>query len=119
MMQEGLEPVYRQGRSLSFGEIADLTFALLEKFSKIPTGREAAEEQNPEHYVLSRREHEVLQLIADGFGNKAIARKLGISPGTVSYHLSNIFNKLGVHNRAQAVAVAHQWVSSSDESFSD
>jgi PAS domain S-box-containing protein len=114
MMREGLEAAYRAGRTLSFGEIADLTLALLNNYVITPTSREPAQEQQSGHSVLSRREHEVLQLIAHGLGNKAIAKELGVSPGTISYHLSNIFNKLGVHNRAQAVAVAHQWVSPSD-----
>jgi ATP/maltotriose-dependent transcriptional regulator MalT len=57
---------------------------------------------------LTEREREVLRLVAEGFGNKAIAHQLIISPSTVNYHLIQIFNKLVVDTRAQAVAVAAQ-----------
>lgn len=52
---------------------------------------------------LTSREREVLQLMAQGAGNKAIAEKLVISGKTVSNHISNIFSKLQVADRAQAV----------------
>jgi DNA-binding NarL/FixJ family response regulator len=57
---------------------------------------------------LSVREQEVLRLVAKGQANKVIARQLFISPSTVNYHLTAIFNKLGADTRAQAVAVAAQ-----------
>lgn len=55
---------------------------------------------------LTRREHDVLELIVAGLADKAIAEKLGISPRTVMTHVSNILGKLGVHNRAAASRVA-------------
>lgn len=55
---------------------------------------------------LSRREHEVLKLIADGFSNQQIAERLFISLNTVRTHTKNINSKLGVHNRTKAVAAA-------------
>jgi LuxR family maltose regulon positive regulatory protein len=57
---------------------------------------------------LSRRELEVLQLIAEGNRNREIARRLIISPGTVKAHTSNIYRKLDVANRTEAVARARQ-----------
>lgn len=56
---------------------------------------------------LTDREREVLSLIAQGTGNSDIAAKLHISGKTVSNHISNIFNKLQVANRAQAIVKAH------------
>ena len=55
---------------------------------------------------LSRRELEVLSLIAEGLSNQEIARRLVISLRTVKWHASNIYGKLGVKNRTQAVARA-------------
>lgn len=60
----------------------------------------------------SHRELEVLQLVAQGFTNKAIAVQLGISDRTVQGHLANIFSKLNVQSRTEAVMVGLQnhWV---------
>jgi DNA-binding NarL/FixJ family response regulator len=55
---------------------------------------------------LTPREREVLALIATGIGNVAIATRLGLSPNTVSNHISNIFAKLQVASRAEAIVRA-------------
>lgn len=55
---------------------------------------------------LSRREIEVLQLVAEGLNNQAIASRLFVSDHTVHRHLANILNKLDVSTRAAAVAQA-------------
>jgi LuxR family maltose regulon positive regulatory protein len=55
---------------------------------------------------LSQRELEVLQLLARGSSNKEVARQLFISLPTVKWHTSNIYGKLGVQNRTQAVVKA-------------
>jgi LuxR family maltose regulon positive regulatory protein len=54
--------------------------------------------------LLSEREREVLRLMAEGLSNQEIAGRLFISITTVKTHAGNIFNKLGVSNRAQAIA---------------
>ena len=51
---------------------------------------------------------EVLRLLADGLGQDEIAQRLFISKKTVETHLHSIFAKLGVHNKAQAVALAYR-----------
>ncbi|MEO8220478.1 MAG: response regulator transcription factor [Specibacter sp.] len=56
--------------------------------------------------VLSAREVELLELLATGMGNKAIAKALFISEATVKTHLVHIYDKLGVDNRTAAIAVA-------------
>ena len=53
--------------------------------------------------ILSDRENEVLQLLADGLLYKEIAERLYIGHGTVRQHLHNIYEKLQVHNRTEAV----------------
>jgi two-component system nitrate/nitrite response regulator NarL len=55
---------------------------------------------------LTRRELEVLSLLVEGLNQPEIAEKLFISPKTVGKHIEHILAKLGVHNRAQAVALA-------------
>ncbi len=55
---------------------------------------------------LSKRELEVLQALIDGYTYKAIADKLFVSTNTVSFHLRNIYAKLHVRSRAEAVAKA-------------
>jgi DNA-binding NarL/FixJ family response regulator len=57
---------------------------------------------------LTEREVQVLDLIARGFKNAEIAEQLFLSPKTVSNHISNIFSKLHVADRAQAIVRARQ-----------
>lgn len=57
---------------------------------------------------LTPRERQILELIAEGQSNKAIARRLGLGPETVKTHMKNIFNKLDVDRRTQAVLRAEE-----------
>ncbi|MFF3322861.1 response regulator [Streptomyces sp. NPDC002889] len=57
---------------------------------------------------LTRREGEVLGLIAEGLSNADIARSLQISTATVKTHINNLFAKAGLHDRAQAVRYAYR-----------
>lgn len=57
---------------------------------------------------LTRREHEILRLLAQGYRSEAIAEQLFISPATARTHTSNILAKLEVHSQLEAVAFAAQ-----------
>jgi ATP/maltotriose-dependent transcriptional regulator MalT len=57
---------------------------------------------------LTRREGEVLRLVADGLTNADIASRLVVSPRTVHAHLRSVYSKLGVSTRTAAVAKAHE-----------
>jgi len=57
-------------------------------------------------YGLTPREFEVLELLVAGLNNPEISERLYISIGTTRTHVSNIFSKLGVSNRAEAIALA-------------
>jgi DNA-binding NarL/FixJ family response regulator len=54
--------------------------------------------------ALTDRERDVLRALAEGASNDAIADQLGISRSTVKFHLHALYEKLGVHRRAEAVA---------------
>jgi pimeloyl-ACP methyl ester carboxylesterase/DNA-binding CsgD family transcriptional regulator len=62
--------------------------------------------EDPAFDALSPREREILALIAEGLGNVEIAGRLSISDKTVRNHVSNVFDKLGVWTRAQAIVFA-------------
>ena len=53
--------------------------------------------------TLTRREREVLDWLAEGLTNRAIAARLGISDHTVKFHVASIYGKLGVSTRAEAI----------------
>lgn len=58
--------------------------------------------------TLTRRELQVLQLLADGLDQGEIAERLVISPKTVGTHIERVLAKLGAHSRAEAVALAYR-----------
>ena len=66
----------------------------------------ATRDDNQAFASLSSREREVLALITQGLGNAQIAERLSISEKTVRNHVSNLFDKLGVWTRAQAIVFA-------------
>ena len=62
----------------------------------------------PDHapYRLTRQESQLLKMLADGHHRKTAAHELEISVNTVSFHLKNIYDKLQVHSKTEAVAKA-------------
>ena len=71
-----------------------------------PTPRRRHAENGDPIETLTPREHEVLDLLAEGFPNKEIARRLGISDQTAKFHVASICGKLGASNRTEAVRIA-------------
>lgn len=96
------------------GPLHDYATRLLSQFDTEPQAATPATGDLPVSYgeslvePLSRREVEVLQLIALGQTNQEIARQLIIAPGTVKAHTANIYRKLDVANRTEAAARARQ-----------
>jgi predicted ATPase/DNA-binding CsgD family transcriptional regulator len=100
------EAALREGRSLSFSRIGELMSLVLNEVREgSSVGRELSGKRR-DHILLSKREAEVLSLIAEGLTNKEIAHRLIVTENTVKTHVTSLFNKLGVDSRAQAVAVA-------------
>lgn len=72
------------------------------------TGAERAAEVPSSDFGLTKRERDVLSLVAAGRSNRQIAADLFISAKTASVHVSNILGKLGAANRGEAAAIAHR-----------
>lgn len=72
----------------------------------IPRGSRVSTRLDP--HGLTKREAEILQLVAQGLRNSAIAKKLFLSTKTVDHHVSSILTKLGVPSRAEAAAMARR-----------
>jgi DNA-binding NarL/FixJ family response regulator len=72
------------------------------------SGREHGTNGRRGEYNLTQREHDILELLAEGRANREIAGRLYLSEKTVKAHLAAIFRKLGVTNRTQAAMMAVQ-----------
>jgi DNA-binding NarL/FixJ family response regulator len=99
---EGIEQAIRsvaQGKPYFSPAIAQ---ALLEDYIRLMRERRV---QDP-YDLLTEREREVLQLLAEGKSNKEVATVLDLSPHTVETHRTNLMQKLGVHNTAEIVLFA-------------
>ncbi|MGI8550493.1 MAG: LuxR C-terminal-related transcriptional regulator [Dehalococcoidia bacterium] len=87
------------------GSVIDphLTTRLLDEFAR---GIARAPKLPPEVQLLTVRERQVLDLLAQGSSNHEIAQRLAVADSTVKVHLRNILGKLPVRNRQHAVAFA-------------
>lgn len=90
---EAVAEVHRGGSPVS-GQIARLLVASFQE----------PDRPRPEEENLTRREEEILRLIARGYRSKEVADELGIGVQTVNTHLRNVYEKLHVRSRAEAVA---------------
>ena len=82
--------------------------ALMRLAARMPHEAPAA---SAERTGLTARQREIVQCVAEGLSNKAIARRLCISPKTVKTHLQNIFERSGLHGRQQLAirAIRQHW----------
>ncbi len=99
--EESVDRVVDAIRGIAAGETGWLsrraTSALIKKTT-------VQQEVEPEVSLLSRREREVLLLLAEGLSNSQIADRLFVVPSTVKKHLNNIYEKLNLSSRAEAVS---------------
>jgi DNA-binding NarL/FixJ family response regulator len=101
MSEDELE---RTLRAVEAGEPAlskGLAAKILDEFARLAREGPAKDESE-----LTAREREVLQLVAEGATNREVAATLFLSEHTINFHMRNIFQKLHLRNRAQAVAYA-------------
>lgn len=90
--------------------VAKLLAAFEETDESMRRPKPSADLPTPQSFVepLSERELDLLHLLAQGLTNRQISERLFITVGTVKVHLSNIYGKLNVHNRTQAVTQARE-----------
>jgi LuxR family maltose regulon positive regulatory protein len=108
-IQEGprLVPLLEQARQIGiYPEYVSQLLALIEGDSGRPPAREAGSSELVE--PLSEREMDVLKLLAQGCSDKKIAESLVIARETVHKHLKNIYGKLDVHSRTEAISRARE-----------
>ena len=98
-MMLAIRTVHRGGSYLS-PEIADRMVQNYVRFAEKPG------ESRPQRELLSVREREILQLVAEGLGNQAIAQRLTLSVKTVEAHKAHISQKLGVRGRTELIKYA-------------
>ncbi|HEY83532.1 MAG TPA: response regulator [Chloroflexi bacterium] len=80
-----------------------LAARIMSEFSR-QAERETEREDRPDLAALSLRQEEILSLVAQGLVYKEVANRLNLSEKTIKYHMTQIIEKLGVENRAQAIA---------------
>jgi LuxR family maltose regulon positive regulatory protein len=108
----GIAPNYARRLLATFGDTTkdESAASVLRPFGGLPSAALGTGRAGPSSFVetLSEREREVLQLIAEGFTNREIADRLFLALSTVKVHTRNIYGKLGVHSRTQAVTRARE-----------
>jgi LuxR family transcriptional regulator, maltose regulon positive regulatory protein len=96
----GLMPIVKESSQRL--EHAGVAWAL-EQANRISRQVADGERGGSSNPVLTRREKEILRLLANGLSNQEMAEQLVIAEGTLKRHVANLYQKLGVHNRAQAI----------------
>jgi DNA-binding NarL/FixJ family response regulator len=103
-------------RSVAAGEKVlppRLTESLFSQIAKNVGG--TGSEHLPEDVLMTRREHEVIDLIGEGLSNKEIAQRLNIATHTVKSHVRNVMEKLALHTRLQIAAYSHRELSNRED----
>lgn len=97
--------VERAIRAVANGEMILGPKVAARAMAAVTSGRTAARVPFPE---LTDREREVLDLVARGFDNTTISRRLVLSPKTVRNHVANVLNKIGAPDRSSAIVTARE-----------
>jgi DNA-binding NarL/FixJ family response regulator len=103
------EKLFEAIRTANKGEyylLPSITAKVMAEFTRLPRAQKIVPGSQYEN--LSRRELEILKMVATGMSNKEIALSLVIAEGTVKNHLTSIFNKLEARDRMHAVLIAKE-----------
>ena len=106
LLGDSFERVWAVGKAMTIDEAIVIALDFLDSPSSRGPDTSAPATASP--HGLSRREVEVVRLVAAGRTNAEISDLLSISPRTVTTHLSNVFNKLDLSNRSAVAAFAHR-----------
>lgn len=99
-----LKPVTVQRMALTLDKIRRRKEAAMRELALSEHLHSAATEEDPaQRKALTEKETQIMRLIAEGLSNKEIAFRLNIAGETVKFHLKNVYRKLGVINRVQAL----------------
>lgn len=99
------DQVERALRAVAAGEMILGPKIAARAMATVTSGRTSARVPFPE---LTDREREVLDLVARGFDNATISRRLVLSPKTVRNHVANVLNKIGASDRSAAIVLARE-----------
>jgi len=105
LKEESMNTIARAIRDVMDGKKIFST-DIIELLQQAALGDKEATDEKRAMATLTEREREVLALMVKGMNNAAIAKQLYISERTVKYHIGNIYGKLGVENRTEAVLLA-------------
>lgn len=105
MGEAAFAAAWAEGQAMSLEKTVAYALEGLSDFQQAPLDGDSSV---PVVEMLTEREQEILQLIADGLSNQEIAETLIVALGTVAKHTHNIFEKLGVRNRTQALTRARE-----------
>jgi DNA-binding NarL/FixJ family response regulator len=95
-------------RKLCAGDVLVSPWDVVDLFRLVAEQREAKRTVHRLMAQFTPRERDLLQLLAEGLNDAAMAERLGISPKTVRNHMVHVLDKLGVHSRLQALVLAAQ-----------
>ena len=84
-----------------------IAYKILQMMQQQPAMDTAKKDEALDIFKLSEREKEILKLLSEGLDNKEIGARIGISPNTVKKHCSNIYTKLHVSSKSQALRIAY------------
>lgn len=84
-----------------------IAYKILQMMQQQPSIDESKKQEAIDLFKLSEREKEILKLLSEGLDNKQIGARIDISPNTVKKHCSNIYTKLHVSSKSQALRIAY------------